>query len=116
MSLPARLLVGLVRGYRRLVSPLLLPRCRFAPSCSAYALQALELHGAGRGSALALRRIGRCHPFHPGGHDPVPVPGARGTAIGARPPEQAARRAVSDDGEGTARAPRRPAPGPGAHS
>ena len=68
----ARLLLVLISGYRRWLSPLLGPRCRFAPSCSAYAAQALLLHGAGRGSWLALRRVARCHPFHPGGHDPVP--------------------------------------------
>ena len=68
----ARLLLVLLDGYRRWVSPLLGPRCRFAPSCSAYALEALEVHGAGRGTWLTLRRLGRCHPFHPGGHDPVP--------------------------------------------
>jgi len=67
-----RLLVLLVRVYRALVSPLLPPRCRFAPSCSAYALEALTRHGACRGGWLALRRIGRCHPWHPGGPDPVP--------------------------------------------
>jgi putative membrane protein insertion efficiency factor len=67
-----RLLIALVRAYRRFVSPLLGPRCRFAPTCSAYALEALTTHGAARGGWLALRRIGRCHPFHPGGHDPVP--------------------------------------------
>jgi len=67
-----RLLVLLVRVYRALVSPLLPPRCRFAPSCSAYALEALTRHGAFRGGWLALRRIGRCHPWHPGGPDPVP--------------------------------------------
>jgi hypothetical protein len=66
------LLLALVRGYRRFVSPLLGPRCRFTPTCSAYALEALTTHGAARGSWLALRRVGRCHPFHPGGHDPVP--------------------------------------------
>ena len=69
----AHLLLVLVGGYRRWVSPLLGPRCRFAPSCSAYAAEALAVHGAGRGSWLAVRRIGRCHPFHPGGHDPVPA-------------------------------------------
>lgn len=68
----ARVLLLLVGGYRRWVSPLLGPRCRFAPSCSAYAAEAVTVHGAGRGSWLALRRIARCHPFHPGGHDPVP--------------------------------------------
>ncbi len=68
----ARLLVILITGYRRLVSPLLGQRCRFAPTCSAYALEAIRAHGALRGSGLAVRRIGRCHPFNPGGHDPVP--------------------------------------------
>jgi putative membrane protein insertion efficiency factor len=67
-----RVLIAVVRGYQRLVSPLLGPRCRFAPSCSAYAVEALARHGAARGSWLALRRIARCHPFNPGGHDPVP--------------------------------------------
>ena len=65
-------LVFLVRLYQRLVSPLLPPACRFYPSCSSYAIQALERHGALRGSLLAARRLGRCHPFHPGGVDLVP--------------------------------------------
>jgi uncharacterized protein len=67
-----RTLVLLVRLYQRLVSPLLPPACRFYPSCSAYAVQALERHGAIAGSWLTVRRLCRCHPFHPGGIDPVP--------------------------------------------
>jgi putative membrane protein insertion efficiency factor len=66
------LLLLLVRVYRRLVSPMLPPRCRFYPSCSAYAEGALARHGAARGTWLAARRLVRCHPFHPGGIDPVP--------------------------------------------
>lgn len=73
-SAVARLLLAFVAGYRRWVSPLLGPRCRFAPSCSAYVAQAVAEHGAVRGGWLAVRRIGRCHPFHRGGHDPVPPP------------------------------------------
>lgn len=71
-SVAARLLIVLLTGYRRFVSPLLGPRCRFYPSCSAYALEAVQVHGALRGSWLAIRRLSRCHPFHPGGLDPVP--------------------------------------------
>ena len=70
----SRILVALVRGYQRFVSPMLPPRCRFLPTCSQYAAGAVERHGAARGSWLALRRVARCHPFHPGGHDPVPDP------------------------------------------
>jgi putative membrane protein insertion efficiency factor len=68
------LLLVFLRGYRRFLSPLLPPRCRFLPSCSEYAVEAVQVHGAARGSWLALRRVARCHPFHPGGHDPVPDP------------------------------------------
>lgn len=67
-----RLLVTLIRGYSLFLSPLFGPHCRFHPTCSAYAAEAVERHGALRGSGLALRRICRCHPFHPGGIDPVP--------------------------------------------
>ena len=67
-----RALVVLLTAYRRFLSPLLGPRCRFAPSCSEYALVAVQTHGPLRGSWLAMKRIGRCHPFNPGGHDPVP--------------------------------------------
>jgi len=71
-TVPARLFMVPITGYRRFVSPLLAPRCRFAPSCSEYALTALAEHGAARGLWLAVKRIARCHPFHPGGYDPVP--------------------------------------------
>lgn len=66
------LVMLLIRAYRLLLSPLLGPRCRFHPSCSAYALEAAERFGTLRGGWLALRRLGRCHPWHPGGYDPVP--------------------------------------------
>jgi len=62
----------LVRGYQLALSPLLPPACRYTPSCSQYAIEALGRHGAFKGSWLALRRIGRCHPFRRGGCDPVP--------------------------------------------
>jgi len=67
-----RLLVLLVRFYQRAISPGLPAACRFYPSWSAYAATAIERHGAVKGSWLALRRVSRCHPFHPGGIDPVP--------------------------------------------
>ncbi|WP_436493007.1 membrane protein insertion efficiency factor YidD [Actinokineospora sp. HUAS TT18] len=68
----ARVLLVPVRIYRRWISPVLPPACRFYPSCSEYAVTALTTHGAGRGSWLALRRLLRCGPWHPGGYDPVP--------------------------------------------
>ncbi len=67
-------LIALIRAYQWFISPLLGPHCRFYPSCSQYAREALERHGALRGSGLALRRLLRCHPWHPGGVDPVPEP------------------------------------------
>lgn len=66
-------LLLLIRGYQRWVSPALGQHCRFAPSCSHYAAAALREHGLLKGSAFAVRRIGRCHPFNPGGYDPVPT-------------------------------------------
>jgi putative membrane protein insertion efficiency factor len=70
----ARALLAVISFYRTAISPCLPPSCRYSPSCSAYAAEAIQLHGAGRGSWLALRRLLRCHPFHAGGHDPVPPP------------------------------------------
>ena len=67
-----KILIVLVRGYRYLVSPVLGNHCRFYPSCSVYAEGALAVHGAWRGSWLAIRRLAHCHPWHAGGHDPVP--------------------------------------------
>lgn len=69
---PARVLIGLVRGYRFFLSPWLGSACRFEPTCSVYALQALQQGGAAYGSYLTLRRLLRCHPLCAGGHDPVP--------------------------------------------
>ncbi|MFY0665954.1 MAG: membrane protein insertion efficiency factor YidD [Natronospirillum sp.] len=63
-----------VRGYQVAISPLMPPRCRFYPTCSSYAIEALEKHGAVKGSWLTIKRISKCHPLHPGGLDPVPDP------------------------------------------
>jgi hypothetical protein len=73
------LALWLIRLYQWTVSPLLGPRCRFYPSCSQYALEAIQHLGVLRGTALAAARLGRCHPFHPGGFDPVP--GAHGSPV-----------------------------------
>ncbi|MCL2030168.1 MAG: membrane protein insertion efficiency factor YidD [Oscillospiraceae bacterium] len=67
-----RFLLRLIRLYRRYISPLSPPSCRFAPTCSAYALEAVERHGPLKGGWLSLRRFLRCHPFRKGGYDPVP--------------------------------------------
>jgi putative membrane protein insertion efficiency factor len=66
------ILVGALRSYKRFVSPLLPPACRFYPSCSMYAIEAIQTHGSLRGCWLAAKRLGRCHPFSKGGYDPVP--------------------------------------------
>ncbi|MDW8260486.1 MAG: membrane protein insertion efficiency factor YidD [Gammaproteobacteria bacterium] len=70
-----RLLVWMIRAYQLAISPLLGPRCRYWPSCSQYAREAVEIHGVLRGLWLAIRRIARCHPWHPGGIDLVPGKG-----------------------------------------
>ncbi|MCZ2810906.1 MULTISPECIES: membrane protein insertion efficiency factor YidD [unclassified Modestobacter] len=89
---PARGLLAAVRFYQRAISPAFPPRCRFEPTCSAYAAEAIEVHGAGRGSWLAVRRLAKCAPWHPGGVDFVP-PRRGGAAAGDGPP---------DPGSGTA--------------
>lgn len=70
----SRLLIGCLRAYQYALSPFLGQHCRFHPTCSQYAIEALRLHGAGRGLLLAAKRLLRCHPWHPGGPDPVPAP------------------------------------------
>jgi uncharacterized protein len=70
--LPAAGAMLLIRGYRRFISPAFPPTCRFTPTCSAYALTSIERYGLFKGGWMAARRIGRCHPWNPGGHDPVP--------------------------------------------
>ena len=101
----SRALLAAVGFYSRAISPALPPRCRFVPTCSAYAAEAVAVHGAGRGSWLALRRLLKCAPWHPGGFDPVPAPRAAGTAEAGRPSRTAAPSPVpAADGA------RRPAP------
>ncbi len=71
-TLAARVLLLLIGGYRRWISPALPPACRFTPTCSAYAAEAIERYGAAKGTWLAVRRLLRCHPFGGSGYDPVP--------------------------------------------
>ncbi len=73
-ELPKRIAVALIRGYQLTLSPYLGRQCRFYPTCSAYAVEAIERHGVTRGGGLALRRLCRCHPLHAGGVDLVPLP------------------------------------------
>ncbi|GGF10269.1 membrane protein insertion efficiency factor YidD [Pseudoalteromonas shioyasakiensis] len=73
VAIPKRCLVMLIRGYQKWISPLLGPHCRFNPTCSSYAIQAINLHGSVKGSWLAVKRILKCHPLHAGGDDPVPA-------------------------------------------
>jgi putative membrane protein insertion efficiency factor len=92
----ARALMALVRAYRLLLSPWLGNACRFEPTCSTYALGALAKHGAAAGTALALGRIARCHPWCAGGHDPVPAQPPRFFSSRTTPPEVRASLASPD--------------------
>lgn len=83
VRLPSRAAILVVRIYQWTLSPMLGPACRFSPSCSHYACGCLSEHGLVRGSWLTVRRLGRCHPWHPGGYDPVP-PAASSRALPAR--------------------------------
>ena len=67
-----KILMSIIKFYQKAISPLTPPSCRFYPTCSHYGLEAIETHGALKGSWLAIRRISKCHPFHEGGYDPVP--------------------------------------------
>jgi putative membrane protein insertion efficiency factor len=71
-SVPRRAGMFAIRGYKAVISPMLPPSCRFTPTCSSYALTSVERYGVIRGGWLAVKRIGRCHPWNPGGYDPVP--------------------------------------------
>ena len=71
-EVPRRIVMLPIRGYQKFISPALPPCCRFSPSCSQYALEAVSKHGALKGMWLGARRLVRCHPFNPGGYDPVP--------------------------------------------
>ena len=84
----AWVLALLVRGYQLIISPWIAPRCRFYPSCSSYALTALRRHGALKGSWLAVRRLGRCHPWNPGGVDHVPPKASRPTQLPSAAPAE----------------------------
>ena len=77
ISIAARVLIAPIVAYRRFISPVLPPRCRFYPSCSAYAVEALSTHGVVKGMGLATWRLLRCQPFNAGGYDPVPPPKPR---------------------------------------
>ncbi|AJR18877.1 membrane protein insertion efficiency factor YidD [Pimelobacter simplex] len=109
------LLIGLVRGYQLVVSPFLGPSCRYYPSCSAYAVEALRVHGAIKGTWLAIRRLLRCHPWAPGGVDHVPPRRTRGSS--PADDTAAANESESELDPGAERAPDfRPATVAGGHS
>jgi putative membrane protein insertion efficiency factor len=84
-SLVARILVAPIRFYQRFISPALPASCRYYPTCSAYAVESLQVHGALRGSWLSVRRVARCHPWHAGGFDPVPPRRERSSAADSSP-------------------------------
>lgn len=84
-SVLSRFLIGSIKFYQWAISPLLPPACRFTPTCSEYASQALQAHGVARGGALALRRLARCHPWGGSGFDPVPPVDERNAAALERP-------------------------------
>jgi uncharacterized protein len=96
-ALPGRLLIALVQAYRLVLSPWLGSACRFEPTCSAYALQALQMHGAAAGTYLTLRRLARCHPLCQGGHDPVPqeLPGLFSPKASRNSPSSSAEKTSS---------------------
>lgn len=71
-TLPKKSMLVMLRFYKREISPMLPPCCRYTPTCSEYAMQAVEKYGAAKGGWLAAKRVLRCHPFHEGGYDPVP--------------------------------------------
>ena len=87
-SISTSLLILLVRIYRWVISPLFPPVCRFQPTCSQYAIEAIARFGAVRGSWLAMRRVTRCHPWHPGGYDPVPTHDAETSATDSATPSE----------------------------
>ncbi|MGE5516954.1 MAG: membrane protein insertion efficiency factor YidD [Bacteroidota bacterium] len=86
MSPAGMVLRGLIRAYQVLISPVLPPACRFTPTCSAYAMEAVARHGAVKGGWLAVHRVCRCHPWNEGGYDPVPEVHVKNTAEGGTPP------------------------------
>ena len=93
--IPKTVLLGLLRGYKWVLSPMLPPACRYVPTCSEYAAEAIERYGAVRGSALAIWRVLRCHPFVRGGYDPVPW-----NALGSRHKADACGAALRKTAEG----------------